>query len=132
MSRQGLGRRHDITVVNPVDHFQFTLSNPRVAVGWRTLEQVVGPLPKPLARKDIKLVVQAVSRIEPEQNQLQLADGSTLSYDFSSPPPAPGRPSTKCRAWARSRAARCQSAIRRMPSMPVRPTKSSSGARAPS
>ncbi|HET8730636.1 MAG TPA: FAD/NAD(P)-binding oxidoreductase, partial [Moraxellaceae bacterium] len=80
--RKELGKGHQITVVNPVDHFQFTPSNPWVAVGWRTPGQVVVPLEKPLAKKDIRLVVQAVNAIEPEKNQLVLADGSTLAYDY--------------------------------------------------
>ncbi|MDF2445667.1 MAG: pyridine nucleotide-disulfide oxidoreductase [Moraxellaceae bacterium] len=80
--RKELGQGHEITVVNPVDHFQFTPSNPWVAVGWRTPAQVVVPLAKPLARKDIRLVVQAVSSIEADRNRLVLADGSTLDYDY--------------------------------------------------
>lgn len=80
--RKELGKGHQITVVNPVDYFQFTPSNPWVAVGWRKPEQIVVPLEKPLAKKDIKLVVQAVTTIEPEQNRLVLANGDTLSYDY--------------------------------------------------
>jgi len=33
--RELLPKEHSVTVVNPVEFFQFTPSNPWVAVGWR-------------------------------------------------------------------------------------------------
>ena len=76
--RKELGKDHEITVVSTADHFQFTPSNPWVAVGWRSGPQVRVPIEKPLARKGIKLVVDAARKIEPEQNRLELASGATL------------------------------------------------------
>lgn len=80
--RKELGAGHEVTVVNAVDHFQFTPSNPWVAVGWRTPQQVVVPLATPLARKGIKLVVGTVTALHPEQNRLELNDGRTVDYDY--------------------------------------------------
>jgi sulfide:quinone oxidoreductase len=42
-TRALLGKQHRITVVNPIPHFQFTPSNPWVAVGWRKHDDVHGP-----------------------------------------------------------------------------------------
>ena len=39
--RAKLGKAHRVTVVNSVDYFQFVPSNPWVAVGWRTREEVI-------------------------------------------------------------------------------------------
>lgn len=80
--RKELGKDHDITLVSTADHFQFTPSNPWVAVGWRTPDQVCIPLAKPLARKNIRLVVDAAKKIEPEQNRVHLASGTLLEYDY--------------------------------------------------
>jgi sulfide:quinone oxidoreductase len=80
--RKELGAAHEITVVSPADRFQFTPSNPWVAVGWRTPEQVMVALPQPLARKNIRLVGQAAARIEPQANRLILQNGDALAYDY--------------------------------------------------
>ena len=39
--RDMLDKEHKITVVSAVDYFQFVPSNPWVAVGWRSREEVV-------------------------------------------------------------------------------------------
>ncbi|MDX8389702.1 MAG: FAD/NAD(P)-binding oxidoreductase [Mariprofundaceae bacterium] len=35
-----LDKEHEVTVVSNVDYFHFTPSNPWVAVGWRTKEDI--------------------------------------------------------------------------------------------
>ena len=71
-----------VTVVSNHPFFQFTPSNPWVAVKWRTREDItleVGPL---LERKGISFIPKACTRVNPEKNQLALEDGATLDYDF--------------------------------------------------
>jgi sulfide:quinone oxidoreductase len=80
--RRELGPEHKVTVVSSQDHFQFTPSNPWVAVGWRTGPQIIVPLAEPLKRKGIDFVAQAVTAIDAENNKLTLADGATLNYDY--------------------------------------------------
>lgn len=80
--RQTLGRDHRITMVSASDHFQFTPSNPWVAVGWRTADAVKVPLAGPLEKKKITLVVDTASRIEADNNRLHLASGSIIDYDY--------------------------------------------------
>jgi sulfide:quinone oxidoreductase len=80
--REKLGKEHRVTVVNPVDYFQFTPSNPWIAVGWRKREETtlkIGPL---LARKGIDFVAKPVTAIDAKANQLTLDGGDTLAYDY--------------------------------------------------
>ena len=80
--RATLGKQHRVTVVSAVDYFQFVPSNPWVAVGWRTRDEVclkVGPL---LERKGIGFVPKAVTRIDAEGNRLEFAEGDPLPYDY--------------------------------------------------
>jgi sulfide:quinone oxidoreductase len=80
--RKALGSDHKITVVSSQDHFQFTPSNPWVAVGWRTPEQIIVPLAEPLQRRGIDFIAQAVTQLDPAKNRLTLADGRTVDYDY--------------------------------------------------
>jgi sulfide:quinone oxidoreductase len=77
-----LGRDHQITVVNTVDYFQFVPSNPWLAVGWSKREKITFPIRPYLEKKGINFIAQPVSKINAEQNSLQLANGESLNYDF--------------------------------------------------
>jgi sulfide:quinone oxidoreductase len=79
--RSALGKKHDVTVINPTDSFQFTPSNPWVAVGWRKPKQVRVPLEKPLGRKGIELVVGPARAVQPGARKVVLADGREIGYD---------------------------------------------------
>lgn len=80
--RDALGRAHDITVVNPLDHFQFVPSNPWVAVGWREADAVTVPLAGPMKKRGIRFIARAVSDVDAKNNRLKLADGETVDYDY--------------------------------------------------
>ncbi|WP_020651236.1 NAD(P)/FAD-dependent oxidoreductase [Solimonas variicoloris] len=73
---------HEVTLVNPNEHFQFTPSNPWVTVGWRTPEQVQVPIRPNVERRGIRFIASAATKLEPEVNRLTLADGTALSYDY--------------------------------------------------
>lgn len=77
-----LPQEHKITVLNPTDTFQFTPSNPWVAVGWRQREAVTLPIGPLLERKGIAFVPQAVTAIDAAANRLTLEGGQTLDYDY--------------------------------------------------
>lgn len=80
--RAALGSAHRITVVNAVDYFQFVPSNPWLAVGWRKRPAITFPIAPPLKRRRIDFIAQTVTRIDAARNQLLLADGKTLAYDY--------------------------------------------------
>ena len=80
--REQLPAEHRITVVSAVDYFQFTPSNPWIAVGWRERGEItlrIGPL---LERRQIGFTSSPVQRIDAQASRLTLADGQTLDYDY--------------------------------------------------
>ena len=80
--RDQLAPEHRITVVSAVDYFQFTPSNPWIAVGWRERHEItlkIGPL---LERHDIGFIGSPVQAIDAPANRISLADGQTLDYDY--------------------------------------------------
>ena len=80
--REKLDKSHKITVINAVDYFQFVPSNPWVAVGWRDREAITFKIRPYLEKKGIDFISQKVSKLNPETNSLDLADGSKVSYDY--------------------------------------------------
>ncbi len=77
-----LSKEHKITMINGRDHFQFTPSNPWVAVGWRTAENIAVPLSKTLTKKGIEFIHGTVTKINAEDNNLVVNDGDTIDYDY--------------------------------------------------
>ncbi|MDO9063857.1 MAG: FAD/NAD(P)-binding oxidoreductase [Sulfuricella sp.] len=71
-----------VTVISDSPLFQFVPSNPWVAVNWRTKEDITFPLAPYLERKGINLIATPAKRVHPEKNQVELADGQIVDYDF--------------------------------------------------
>jgi len=71
-----------VTVISDSDSFQFTPSNPWVAVNWRTKEDIAFPVRPYLERKNINFIPVAAKRVHPEKNQVELIDGRSIDYDF--------------------------------------------------
>ena len=80
--RHILGKGHKITVISNTDTFQFVPSNPWVAVGWRTRNDTTFKLEPYLAKKNIDFIPVAAQEIKPDDNQVVLADGRTVDYDY--------------------------------------------------
>jgi len=80
--RAELGKKHQVTVINASDHFQFVPSNPWVGVGWRKRDDITFPIEKPLKKKGIDFIAGTVSRIDAEGNRLELANGKSVDYDY--------------------------------------------------
>ena len=80
--RAKIDKSHKITVINAVDYFQFVPSNPWVAVGWRERGDTTIPIRPYLEKKGIDFIAQRVDRIDAEVNQLTLADGAQVAYDY--------------------------------------------------
>lgn len=71
-----------VTVISDRDYFHFVPSNPWVAMGWRQRGEVAVPIGPYLAGHGIDFLCQPVQRIEAAANQIHLANGGTLEYDF--------------------------------------------------
>ncbi len=80
--RAELGKEHEITMVNEREYFQFVPSNPWVAVGWRDRASITFDIRPHLERRGINFIAKRCDKIDPDQNRLTLADGSTLDYDY--------------------------------------------------
>jgi sulfide:quinone oxidoreductase len=80
--RELLGKGHRITVVGDGDRFSFTPSNPWLAVGWRTPEQITLQAGDHLAKKDIDFRADGVAKIEAADHRVVTGDGTVLGYDY--------------------------------------------------
>ncbi|MBN8714302.1 MAG: NAD(P)/FAD-dependent oxidoreductase [Xanthomonadales bacterium] len=80
--REAVGRGHAITVVGDGAEFNFTPSNPWVAVGWRPQDAIRVKVREPLARHGIDFIDVRASRVHPADNLVELVDGRRLDYDY--------------------------------------------------
>jgi sulfide:quinone oxidoreductase len=80
--RAELGKEHRITVINERDYFQFVPSNPWLAVGWRDRASITFDIRPHLERKGIDFIAQRCDAIDAKANQLTLADGKPVNYDY--------------------------------------------------
>ncbi len=80
--KKKVGKAHRVTLIGSSPYFEFTPSNPWIAVGWRKPDQTRVDLAGPLADKNVEWIDRMVQAIDAPGSRLTLADGSTLDYDF--------------------------------------------------
>lgn len=80
--REKLAKAHQITVIGESAEFNFVPSNPWVALGTRTREQVVMPIGDYFSKRGIHFSAAGVSAIDAKQKTLTLGDGSSKNYDY--------------------------------------------------
>lgn len=80
--RKRLGKAHQVTLIGSSPYFEFTPSNPWVAVGWRDRAQTRVGLREPLAAKGVDWIEQPVASIDAEGKTLTLTDQRTVAYDY--------------------------------------------------
>ena len=80
--KAALGRKADISVVGDGPYFNFTPSNPWLAVGWRTPDDIRVEVREPLSRHGIHYSAVPAQAIMPVENRLRLLDGTTIDYDY--------------------------------------------------
>ncbi|MDP2434103.1 MAG: FAD/NAD(P)-binding oxidoreductase [Pseudomonadota bacterium] len=71
-----------VIVVSNHPFFQFTPSNPWVAVNWRSRDDITLEVAPLLERKGIEFINCGCKRVHPERNELELDDGRVVGYDF--------------------------------------------------
>ena len=71
-----------VTVVANTRKFHFVPSNPWVAVDWRKRDEIELEIEPLLSRRHIDFVATGVRRVHPQENRLELEDGSSLDYDY--------------------------------------------------
>lgn len=77
-----LGKSNEIILIGDSTRFEFTPSNPWVAVGWRKEKQITVDLPAVMKKYGIGFYSAGVRRLHPVENRLELNDGTTIDYDF--------------------------------------------------
>jgi len=80
--RKRLGKQHRVTLIGSSEYFEFTPSNPWMAVGWRRREQTRVPLREPLESKGIEWLAENVETIDAPNGRLVLGTGQALQYDY--------------------------------------------------
>ncbi|MEZ5737064.1 MAG: FAD/NAD(P)-binding oxidoreductase [Novosphingobium sp.] len=80
--RGALKGKADVKVVSDSEDFWFVPSNPWVAVRWREPDAVKVHLPPVMEKKGIGFTSVGAKRLHPEENRIELNDGSSLSYDY--------------------------------------------------
>ncbi len=80
--KEQLRPQDGVTVISENPYFQFTPSNPWVAVKWRTREDITFEVAPYLEKKGIRFIATAAKRVHPERNEIELVDGRTIGYDY--------------------------------------------------
>lgn len=80
--REVLDRKHDVTVVNEHDYFQFVPSIPWLAVGWRRREAITLPLESCLRKRGIEFIAGRVETIDAPARRLMLRGDREVRYDY--------------------------------------------------
>lgn len=77
-----LGAGDTLTVIGQGSHYHFVPSNPWVAAGWRERDEVEIDICATMARKGIAYRPEGAARLHPEENRIELTDGSSVPYDY--------------------------------------------------
>ncbi len=80
--RAALAKEHQVLVINPMEEFQFTPSNPWVMVGWRTTASIQIKVRPYLERRGIEFMADPVTEIKAEESKLVLGSGKVVEYDY--------------------------------------------------
>lgn len=77
-----LGGEHSVTLVGDGPRFNFTPSNPWLALGMREPEDIGFAIAGPVERHGISFVGVPAAKVLAAENRLQLSDGRRLDYDY--------------------------------------------------
>ena len=80
--RDALGKEHQVTMISENETFDFTPSNPWIAVGWRTRKDISFEIRPYLEKRGINFISHRVEKIDPENNELTLNNDEKVSYDY--------------------------------------------------
>lgn len=80
--KQAVRKEDRITLVSNKPLFQFTPSNPWVAVKWRSKDDITIDLASILPKYGIAFSAAGASRVHPAENRVELGDGSSIAYDY--------------------------------------------------
>jgi sulfide:quinone oxidoreductase len=71
-----------LSVISQGAVYHFVPSNPWVAIGWRKRSEIEINLEDVMKRKGVQLLTQGARRVHPNENRIELGDGSSIQYDY--------------------------------------------------
>ena len=78
-----LARKEDeVIVISDSPTFHFVPSNPWVAVNWRKPSDIKVELAPVFKKKGISFVQKKAARVVPQENRVEMTDGSSVEYDY--------------------------------------------------
>ena len=77
-----VGKAHEVVVISDSPTFHFVPSNPWVPPKWRKPEDLKIELAPVMAKKGINFIQKAATKVDPANNKIDLADGSSVEYDY--------------------------------------------------
>ncbi|RKZ94060.1 MAG: NAD(P)/FAD-dependent oxidoreductase [Gammaproteobacteria bacterium] len=80
--RDALDKEHLVTMISENETFDFTPSNPWVAVGWRQRKDISFEMRPYLEKRGINFIAHRVDKIDPANNELTLNNDEKVSYDY--------------------------------------------------
>ncbi|MFI3156724.1 MAG: FAD/NAD(P)-binding oxidoreductase [Methylococcaceae bacterium] len=80
--KETVGKNHDVIVISDSPTFHFVPSNPWIPPKWRKPEDLKIELAPVMKKKGIEFIQKAAAKVDPVNNQVLLADGSAVAYDF--------------------------------------------------
>ena len=80
--RSAVKGKAEVTLVNDQEDYWFVPSNPWVAVRWREPDAIRVHLPPIMAKKGIGFTATGAKRVHPQENRVELNDGTSLAYDY--------------------------------------------------
>lgn len=80
--KETLKKSAEVEVIGNGGVFQFTPSNPWVAVGWRTRDAIEVDLAKVMEKHGIGFNPVGAKKVSPRENKIELNDGSSVAYDY--------------------------------------------------
>jgi sulfide:quinone oxidoreductase len=80
--KKSLRREDRVTLVSNKPFFQFTPSNPWVAVNWRAKDDIIIDLATVLPKHGVAFNGAGAKRVHAAENRIELGDGTSLDYDY--------------------------------------------------
>ena len=77
-----LRKEDSLTVIGQGPRYHFVPSNPWVAIGWRKREDIEVNLVDVMRRKGVRYIAEGAKRVHPDENRIDVGDGSSLNYDY--------------------------------------------------
>ena len=80
--KENARKQDEVVVIADTPTFHFVPSNPWVAVNWRKPDDIKVELAPVFKKKGITFIQNKVTKFKPAENQVELADGSHVDYDY--------------------------------------------------